>query len=237
MANLQGTTLGGIKFWSYGAPSFTTLVQYLEAGQSTVTETGAMMWMHPTIEIKTAGRKGGVLKGLATSVLGGESFFVNTYTATHGPGEIGCVGASLGDVQPLNVQNTGYLVRSGAFLASEPTINLDTKWQGAKGFFGMRDAIMLHATGQGTMFISSFGAIIERDLLDGEVLLVDNGHVVAFEDRIPYDVRKVGGLKSTLLSGEGLVVEMRGPGRIYLQSRQMAQFAAALVPYLPNNNR
>jgi uncharacterized protein (AIM24 family) len=46
-------------------------------------------------------------------------------------------------------------------------------------------------------------------------------------------VRKVGGLKSTLLSGEGLVVDLTGPGRVLLQTRSTEAFLAWLIPLLP----
>ena len=234
MADLKGTTLEGIQYWSYGSPTFTALIMYFQPGQSFIAEKGAMAWMHPTITMQTAGRKGGLLKGLAVSALGGESFFVNTFTATGGPGEIAFVGPFMGDVRPVNLQGQGYIVRSGGFLASGPNVQLDTKWQGIKGFVGMRDAVMLRASGQGTIFLSSFGAMLERDLQQGEVLSIDNGHVVAFQDHIPYSVRAAGGMKSTILGGEGMVVDMTGPGKVFIQTRQLQVFAEHLARVLPN---
>lgn len=207
----------------------------LKQGQSVQAEKGAMMYMHKNVEIKTHGRSGGILKGVATSVLGGESFFVNTFTANRGPGELALVGPTMGDIREIDVTNQAMILQSGAFLASDPVVNLDTKWQGLKGFLSERDFVMLHASGQGKIWVSSFGGIIERELQPGEVLSVDTGHLVAFPDTIQFSVHRVGGWKSTILSGEGLVTELVGPGKILMQTRHLPAFVAAMAPYLPDS--
>ena len=217
------------------SPSFSTLVIHLKQGQSAVAEKGALMFMHNTVDIQTHGRKGGIMKGLVTSALGGESFFVNTYTATKGPGDLALVGPFMGDIRELDTTSQGMILQSGAFLASMPQVNLDTKWQGLKGFLSERDFVMLHASGPGKVWVSSYGAIMERDLKQGEVLSVDTGHIVAFPDTMQFSVRRVGGWKSTILSGEGLVTDFVGPGKILMQTRHLGAFAQALVPLLPQS--
>jgi uncharacterized protein (TIGR00266 family) len=216
------------------SPSFTALIFRLKHGQAVIAEAGAMMYMHTTIDINTHGRKGGILKGLGTAMLGGESFFVNTYTAARGPGELALIGPLMGDVRPIDVSVQGMILQSGAFLASDPSVNLDTKWQGLKGFLTDRDFVMLHATGPGTVWTTSFGALVERELKPGEVLAVDTGHIVAFPDTMQFNVRRVGNWKSTMLSGEGLVTDFHGPGRILMQTRHLPAFVECLLPYIPN---
>ncbi len=211
------------------APSFSVLTFTLKPGQSVLAEKGAMMFMHNTIDIETHGRKG----GLSTALLGGESFFVNTFTAARGAGELALVGPTMGDIRALDVTMTSMILQSGAFLASHPAVTLDTKWQGLKGFLSEKDFVMLRASGQGKVWVTSFGAIIEKDLQPGEVLSVDTGHIVAFPDTMQFSVRRVGGWKSTILSGEGLVTDLVGPGKVLLQTRTMAAFATTLIPYLP----
>lgn len=191
------------------------------------------MYMHNTIDIETHGRKGGVMKGLVTSALGGESFFVNTYTATRGPGELALVGPTMGDIRALDVSSRPMILQSGAFLASYPTVDLDTKWQGLKGFLSEKDFVMLRASGQGKVWVSTFGAIMEKDLQPGETLSVDTGHLVAFPDTMQFSVRRVGNWKSTILSGEGLVTDLVGPGKVLLQTRTIGAFAVSLIPFLP----
>ena len=88
-------------------------------------------------------------------------------------------------------------------------------------------------SGSGQLFLSSYGAIHEIDLASGQQYLVDTGHMVAWAEGINYKVKRVGGLKSTLFSGEGLVCELTGPGKIYLQSRNADAFLSWLIPQLP----
>ena len=227
------TLAGGLEYETVHSPSFTTLIFYLKQGQSVVAEKGAMMYMHRTIEIQTSGRKGGLLKGIMTSALGGESFFVNTYSAAQGPGELALVGPTMGDIRAIDVSRQPMILQSGAFLASSPEVTLDTKWQGLKGFLAEKDFVMLHAQGAGNIWVSSFGGIIEMNLQPGETISVDTGHLVAFPDNIQFSIRRVGGWKSTILSGEGLVTDIVGPGKVLMQTRHLPAFVQSMLPYLP----
>ncbi|HZL82828.1 MAG TPA: AIM24 family protein [Candidatus Deferrimicrobium sp.] len=85
----------------------------------------------------------------------------------------------------------------------------------------------------GMFFMSSYGAIHAVTLAPGEQLVMDTGHMVAFDATMGYHVRTVGGLKQTLFSGEGLVVDLTGPGTIYMQTRNFGAFVNYLVPKLP----
>jgi uncharacterized protein (TIGR00266 family) len=214
-------------------PAFSALILKLRQNEAVTAEKNAMMYMQPTIDIATHGREGGLLKGLVTSALGSESFFVNTFTATRGPGELALVGPLMGDIRAVPLYAVGLVIQSGDYLASTPGIMLDTKWQGLKGFFAERDMVMLHATGQGVVFISSFGGVIEKDLAYGEMLTIDTGHMVAFSDTMNYSLRRVGGWKSTILSGEGLVVDIGGPGKVLMQTRQLPVFASEILRFMP----
>jgi uncharacterized protein (AIM24 family) len=92
---------------------------------------------------------------------------------------------------------------------------------------------MLRTSGSGKLVLSSYGAIHERNLAAGETYTVDTGHLVAFSESMRFNVRPIGGLKSTLLSGEGLVVDLAGPGRLLLQTRSTQAFLSWLLPQLP----
>jgi uncharacterized protein (TIGR00266 family) len=124
------------------------------------------------------------------------------------------------------------MVQSGSYVASAIGIELDTRWSGAKTFFASEGLIMLRARGSGTLLLSSYGAIHDVTLAPGQKYIVDTGHLVAFTEGMDFEVRTVGGLKSTLFSGEGLVVDLTGPGRVLLQSRSTDQFLAWLIPQL-----
>ena len=186
-----------------------------------------------TLETKATG---GVLKSLARSVLGGESFFQNVYKAPAGGGEVSVAPTLPGDLFTLPLQNESLLVQSGSYVASEMAVNLDTKWGGAKTFFASEGLIMLRASGAGQLVLSSYGAIHEMNLGAGQQYTVDTGHLVAFSEGIGFNVRRVGGIKSTLFSGEGLVVDLAGPGRVLMQTRSVDQFLSWLIPRLPKTN-
>ena len=123
------------------------------------------------------------------------------------------------------------LIQSGSFLAASPTSR--SKWGGAKAFFSREGLFRLRATGLGTAFVSSYGAIRHIDLQPAQRYAVDTGHMVAFDESVKYSVGKSGGWKTTLLSGEGLVAKLEGPGRFLLQTRSPASFIDWLAPKLP----
>jgi uncharacterized protein (TIGR00266 family) len=198
----------------------------LDAQDTIVAEAGAMVYMSPNIDVKTRKREAGSLfQSLKTAFLGGESFFVNEYTALDKPAKIGLVAAPVGDIRKLEVKSgRGYIVQRGGYLASTRDVHLDTEWQGfTKGLFG-QTLFMLKATGQGDVFVNSFGAMDSHTLGVNESLIVDNYHLVAFDDTCRYEVKKFGGLKSTILGGEGLVTEISGPGEVYVQTKNEKEF-------------
>jgi uncharacterized protein (TIGR00266 family) len=212
------------------APVFAVATVTLEPGEAVRAEGGAMMTM-ANVDIDT-GAQGGFLKSLVRSAVGGESFFTNVFTASEAGGMVQLVTSLPGDIAELDVAGTMY-VQSGSYLGSSVDIDVDAKWGGAKTFFGGEGLVLLQCRGNGTLLLSSYGAIDRYDLGDGERLCVDTGHVVAFSDSVQFDVRRVGGIKSTLLSGEGMVVDLTGPGTVLLQTRSLGALEAwvrALIP-------
>ncbi len=214
------------------SPAFALAVITLPPGGEVRAEAGAMTSMSGGVEIQTKAQ-GGMLAGLKRSVLGGESFFINTFRAPAG-GELTVSPTLPGDIVHMPVGDAGALmVQSGSWLASDPDVQVDTKWGGRKTFFTGEGLFLLRCTGAGDMIVSSYGAIERRALAQGELLKIDTGHIVAFEENIGYQVNKVGGWKSTLLSGEGLVATFTGPGVLWLQTRSPADFIGWLIPQLP----
>ena len=212
-------------------PSYSLGFLNLEGGEEVRVEGGSMVSMSDGVIIETEAT-GGLLSSISRKMFGGESFFQNTFQAPSGGGEISVAPALPGDLLNLNVTDS-LMVQSGSYVASEMGIDLDTKWSGAKTFFASEGLIMLRAKGRGQMLISSYGAIHDMKLAAGQRYTIDTGHLVAFSEGIDFRVRKVGGIKSTLFSGEGLVVDLAGPGRVLLQSRSTDQFLAWLIPQLP----
>ncbi len=203
----------------------------LASGEQLQAEAGAMVSMSASISIET-GMRGGLLGGLKRSVLGGESFFINTFTAEQS-GEVTIAPGLPGDIQAIEMNGNSVLVQSGSFLAATPEIEVDTSWGGAKGFFSGEGLILLRCRGYGLLFVSSYGAIHLKELAVGEQYTVDTGHMVAFDESVKYNVGRSGGWKTTLLSGEGLVCKLEGPGRFYMQTRSQDALLSWLVPQLP----
>lgn len=201
------------------------LVVRLDPDESVTAEAGAMTYMEPNIDVKTRKRERSLLGTLSLSLLGRQSFFVNEYKAKNTPGEVGFVSAPVGDIELLEVNpNQGYIIQSASYIASTQNVELDMKWQGfTKGLFG-QGLFMIKAKGEGNLFINTFGAIDKHTLDEDQKLIVDNFHLVAFSDTCDYKVRKFGGLKSTLLGGEGLVTEVKGPGEVYIQTKNLREF-------------
>jgi uncharacterized protein (TIGR00266 family) len=211
-------------------PSYSLAIVGLELNEAITAEGGAMVSMTSNVEIKTEMR-GGVFGALKRSVLGGESMFLNTFHSRGGSGEITLAPSLPGDIATTQVTGGPFYLQSGSFLASETGVNIDTTWGGAKSFFGSEGLFLLKATGTGGLIFSSYGAIHPVQL-SGTPYVVDTGHIVAFTGGLEFDVRRVGGWKSTILSGEGLVCEFRGSGILYLQTRSSQAFLSWLVPQL-----
>jgi uncharacterized protein (TIGR00266 family) len=212
-------------------PSYSLARVRLNAGEAITAEAGAMVSMSEGITIQTE-VKGGLLAGLKRSFLGGESFFLNTFKAT-APGEITLAPPLPGDIVHFQLNSETIFVQSSSYIASSPDISVDTKWAGAKGFFAKEGLFLLKIKGTGDLFLSSYGAIHEIKLKAGESYTIDNGHMVAFDESVNYKVKRVGGLKSTLFSGEALVCTYTGQGRVFMQTRSEEAFLSWLIPHLP----
>ena len=197
----------------------------MKSGEKITAESGGMVYMKGDIEVKTRTREGGFLKKIKVTALGGESFFVNDYVA-RGDCSIGLTGPPLGDIVHIDVRqgSGGYIVQSGSYIASTEGVLLDTQWQGfSKGLFGS-EFFMLKATGQGDLFLNAYGGIIHKELSPGEKMTIDNYHLVALSEQANYRVIKVGGMKTTILGGEGLATEIVGPGSLYFQTKNIREF-------------
>ena len=203
----------------------------LDNGEQITSEAGAMVYIKGNIEIKTRTRQGGFFKKLKVSALGGQSFFVNDYIAHEDGCVIGLTGPPIGDIIKMNItkgNGVGFIVHSGAYIASTSGVVLDTEWQGfTKGIFGS-ELFMLRVSGEGDLFLNAYGGIIHKELAESEKITLSNYHLVALSDTTNYKIIKFGGLKSTLLGGQGLVVEIVGPGSVYFQTKNIRQFIDSL---------
>jgi uncharacterized protein (TIGR00266 family) len=207
-------------------PDFAFLTVDLAQGQNLKLEAGAMATMDTTLEIKTK------FKGGFGRFLTGESLFINEISATHGPGQIQIAPACAGDMEHVYLEEGTIYLQNSAYVASSPSIEMNTKWQGfTKGFFSGENLFLIQCQGTGDLWFNTYGALIEIDV-DGEYV-VDTGHIVAFTDGLDYRITSVGGYKSLFLSGEGLVCRFSGRGKVWIQTRKVNAYLGWVFPFRP----
>jgi len=78
-------------------PAYSLLVVYLNPGESVAAEAGSMTYMQPTLVARTRKREKGFWGSLGLTIIGGQSFFVNDFTAEGGAGEAAFSSEPLGD--------------------------------------------------------------------------------------------------------------------------------------------
>jgi uncharacterized protein (TIGR00266 family) len=174
--------------------------------------------------------------GALKRVLTRETFFVSRFTAVGAPAEVLLAPRVPGDVVGVDVTGRELLVQSSSWLAGETTLRLDAEFAGFRGLFAGEGLFFIRVGGSGTALLSSYGAIMRRPIPAGVRYVVDTGHLVAFDARMPYEVRKASqrGWVRSIVSGENLVADFTGPGEIYLQTRNLPALAAALFPLFPS---
>ncbi len=217
-------------------PSYSALLCLLKNGEEIRAESGAMLAMDGTAKIEGK-MEGGLWKALKRTVLTSESFFVTTISATKDDTEVYLAPRATGDVEEIKLSGEEYVVQGGSFLASEKTIETDSHFTGWKGFVSGEGIFMIKAKGKGSMFVSSFGGILKKEIKQGEEFIVDNGHIVAFPASMKYEITQAGEGFGMITTGEGLVVRFTGPGTIYMQTRNLRSFAEELNPFLPQRNK
>ena len=222
-------------------PAFAWLKVQLNPGDVIQAEAGAMVRMAPVVEMSTrlnAGRRAGMfaklwafIVALLRKLLGGETMFVNDYTTTSSA-ELVLAPAMAGSIVSKRLEGGRTLfVQSGSYLASTGDIDTRLRFGGLRTLLGGEGLTLLHCVGSGDVFVNSYGGILPVPVEDK--LVVDTGHIVAFDGALDFRVRSAGSLKSFLFSGEGLVCEFSGRGTVYIQSRNVKALVGWISPLLP----
>ena len=222
-------------------PSFAMLRVDLRPGETLVAEAGAMIARHQPIamEVKlNAGRSAGffaklkaIFIALIRKAIGGETFFVNHFSSAQG-GSVWLAPALSGQIQYRRMQGETLVLSTGAYLAHMGDVDLGLKFGGLKGILAKEGAFFLAVSGLGDLWFTSYGGIEYVDV-NGSYL-VDNGHLVGYEGNLTFSIRSAGGgMMGLVASGEGLVCEFQGQGRVWIQTRNLGSLVGWLTPLLP----
>jgi len=212
-------------------PSYSLLKVRLEPGESVTAEPGAMVLYKGNIVVKTH-TGGGLLKGLTRALFGGESIFLNTFTAQQGGGEVWFAPSVPGDIEYYELRGEELIVQDTSYLAHHGDLDIGVAWRGFRGLLAEGELFWLKIKGHGGVWLSSYGGISRVDLGPGETMIIDNFHFVAMTSGMNWRVRKFGGIKSFILGGEGIVIEVTGPGTVFVQSRSLPPFVEFIRKYL-----
>lgn len=208
-------------------PSYSLLKIILSPGEGVTAEAGSMVFMSPDLEVRTQAY-GGALRSLKRAFLGGESLFLNTFVAKR-EGEIWLAPELPGDIAAVELDGrSDLIVQDASYLAHSGDIDIDVVFTGVKGLLAEGQLFWLKLSGRGVVWLGSYGAMEMRELKVDERATIDNFHLVAMDSSVNWNVRLFSGLKSTVLGGEGIVVDLSGPGRVYMQTRN----PRALVEYV-----
>lgn len=208
-------------------PVFSVLEVRLNQGELVVAQPDSMLSMTSGLQLSASvGRRG---KGNAwlsgvKNMLGGESMFTAEFLAKRDEQVVTLAPAGQGDILCLQLSEAGgfYLTR-GSYLANIGDCKLQVKYGGMKGVMSKKGLFLLHTSGTGTVFCQTYGAIIEKELSEGEKFFLDNRYAVAFSDTVSYQlVKATDSVRDSIMSGEGLINRYTGPGKVYYQTRAKA---------------
>ena len=209
----------------------------LMTGEAMYTQSGGMAWMSEGLTLDS-NIKGGLMKGIGR-MFTGESLFMATYTAVRPDCIIAFASTVPGRILPVDMSRTSLICQKGAFLCAQPTVEVSTVFTKkiSAGFFGGEGFILQQLKGSGMAFLEVDGDVVEKTLAPGEVMKVDTGNVFAFAPTVSYEIETIKGVKNMLFGGEGLfLTRLTGPGKIYMQTMNIAEFTGRIAQGLPTSN-
>ncbi|MGX7195311.1 TIGR00266 family protein [Enterococcus olivae] len=231
-----------MEFELTGGTAYPMAVIHMARGEVLNIERGAMAY-YRNVEIK--GRMnsnnrsglGGLMSAIGRSITSGESMFITEATATDHDAELAVAPSNIGKIQKLDIGFEHYHLNTGAYLASDASVRYNMVRQdiGKALFAGTGGLFVMETSGTGDLLISSFGDIVELTVEPGKPLTVDNEHVLAWTSSLDYQIRIASGMFG-FTSGEGIVNEFNGAGKVYVQTRNVRNLAEAIQGFIPKSS-
>lgn len=211
------------------------VICHLNKGEVMLSDSGAMAWMDPCMEMGTTSN-GGIGKAFGR-MFSGETMFMNTYTA-NANGKIAFSSSFPGEIRKYDIEpGKEIVVQKSSFLASETTVERSIFFnkKAMTGIFGGEGFIMNKLSGKGAVFVEIDGATVEYDLAPGQQLVVDTGYVAVMDATCTMVTQSVPGIKNKMLGGEGFFnTVVTGPGHVVLQTMPISAIAASLARFFPS---
>lgn len=207
----------------------------LQPGEKIRAESGSMVFMTSSIQMETSSNMGDGMKRFMT----GQSLFVTDFTAVDKPGQVALAPAFPSKVLRLNLQEYGgdLVCQKGAYVASNVGVDIELAFTKSfsAGFFGGEGFVLQKLSGQGDVLLQASGALIRKDLEEGQTMRVSSGALVCFTNTIDYDVQMMPGFKNVMFGGEGLfVTTLKGPGTVWLQGMPPDRMISEIARKVPS---
>ena len=218
----------------------------LDPNETAVAEPGAFMMMDDGIQMETIFGDGsnqqnngllGKLFSAGKRMLVGENLFMTAFTnVSFGKKHVSFASPYPGKIIPLDLHRLGGRItcQKDAFLCAAKGVSVGIEFQRklGTGLFGGEGFIMEKLEGDGMAFMHAGGHVQQKELLQGEIIKIDTGCIVAFTQTVNYDIQFVGGIKNTLFGGEGVFfATLQGPGTVWIQSLPISRLASRILQY------
>ena len=218
----------------------------LDPQETVIAESGSFMFMDEGVIMATvfgdgSDRADGFFGKLMTAgkrLMTGESLFMTTFTNSlrSGKQKVTFAAPYAGKIVAMDLSQLGnkIICQKDAFLCAAKGVQIGIEFQRklGTGLFGGEGFIMQKLEGDGMAFVHAGGFILKRDLQVGETLRVDTGCIVAFTNRVDYDIQFVKGIRNMVFGGEGMFfAQLRGPGTVWMQSLPVSRLAARIMQY------
>lgn len=212
-------------------PAYSLAYVLLDSSERVFVERSAMAAMSGGVSVRASTGGSSLVKAVSRHTFGGESFVFSCFEAELTGAWVALAPTLPGDIDVLRLDGgQGLLIQTGSLLAYSEGVDVSMRYGGVRGMLIQEGVAFLHATGEGDVVISSYGAIEQLQLGDDEQLIVDSGHLVAFSAGVRFEVGPLGSIATAALTGEGLVARFTGPGTVIIQTRAEQQLRDWLLP-------